>query len=97
MANSRMKRKDPDALKDYRKNWALWLAGEDGTGTDTILDSTWTIPDGLTLEDETFDDTTATIWLSGGTLRTTYTVTNHITTTEGREEEDSFYITIRNQ
>lgn len=84
--------KDPSALLDYRINWARWL------GTDTISSSAWAIDgDDLLSVEDSYTDTAATIWLSGGTLGTKYTVTNHIATDGGRIDERSIYITIKEQ
>ena len=79
--------KDPDAILDFSVDWSTWLnEGE------TITASAWTVPTGLTLDSSTFDDTGATAWLSGGTHRRTYTVTNRITTSDGRTDDRSLTI-----
>lgn len=83
-----IKTKDPDALVDYSVNWSRWLDG------DEIASSTWLVPAGLTNEGEDNTTTTATIWLSGGTIGTSYTVTNRITTVAGRTDDRSFTLTI---
>lgn len=70
--------KDPGELLDYVNDWEDWL------GTDTILTSTWDIPTGVTYSTDTFTTTTATIWVSGGSSDTVYTLTNTITTVGGR-------------
>ena len=73
---------------DFTLNWASWL------GIDTISVSTWTLPAGITSEDETLTTTTTTIWLSGGstTLGTIYEITNEIVTAAGRTEQRSIFI-----
>ena len=73
--------KDPDAVLDYAINWATWL------DTDTISTSTWTVESGLTKDSDTKTTTIATIWVSGGTLATSYSGVNHIVTAAGREED----------
>jgi hypothetical protein len=78
--------KDPSATLDYTIDWSNWL------GTDTISTSTWTVPNGLTKESDSNTTTTATVWLSGGTVGEIYTVTNHIVTTSGREDDRSIRI-----
>ncbi len=83
--------KDPDAELDYRRDWSKWLPEGD-----TIETSTWLVPDGITSESESHDDTTATIWLSGGTVGQSYEITNRITTTEGRTDDRTFTVAIRN-
>lgn len=84
--------KDPSAVKDYIVNWVAWLAG------DTITTSTWAVsPSGLTALSPTNTTTTATVWLSGGTDRVLYQVTNRIVTVGGRTEEHSIYVYVREQ
>ena len=73
--------KDADAKLDYQLDWSAWLDDED-----TIATSTWEPSDGLTVEDESHTTTTATVWLSGGTVGAYYTVTNRIVTAAGRED-----------
>lgn len=84
--------KDPQAVKDYGWTWARRLA--DG---EVIVASTWAVDDpGLTIDDDSqFTDTTTAVWVSGGELGALYTVTNHITTSEGREDDRSHTIFIR--
>lgn len=84
--------KDPDANKDYGFDWIAenWL--NDG---ETITASAWTItPSGLTKGTEESSNSITKVWLSGGTVGVTYAVTNKITTSDGRIEEKTLYITI---
>lgn len=83
--------KDPDAVLDYGIDWSAWLAADE----DTITASEWTVPDGLTKESDTFDDTSTTVWFSGGDLGEKYTVVNRITTDQGRIEDKTLTFTIR--
>ena len=72
--------KDPNEILDYAIDWgAEWLDG------DTITASVWDVPaDDVTIQRDTFTDTLATVWLSGGTLDTVSRVYNTITTAAGR-------------
>ena len=83
--------KDPDAILDYQINWATWLS------TDTIATSTWTVATGITKVTDTKTTTATTIWLSGGTADTDYRLVNKITTANGRTEERSIWIKVRNK
>ena len=83
--------KDPDATLDYKREWADWL------GTDTIATSTWIVPEGITEGETSHDATSATIWLSGGTVGEVYELTNRVTTTGGRTDDRSFNVQIRNR
>lgn len=81
--------KDPQAVLDYKVDWSDWL------DTDTIVTSDWTVPTGLTLELETNTTTIATAWLSGGTVATSYNVTNEITTADGRTDDRTITIKVK--
>lgn len=81
--------KDPDARKDYLHDWSTWL----GEG-DTITASEWITPDGLTASGADHDDTTAWVWLSGGTLGRAYFVVNRVTTALGRVEDETLTLRI---
>lgn len=83
--------KDPDAVLDFTRNWSAWLAEVD----DTIETSSWTVPDGIEKTNESHTDTTATIWLAGGEVDSTYQLTNRITTAGGRTDERTFSVEIR--
>ena len=61
----------------------------------TISTSTWSVPSGITKDSDNKNgvsigavdyavNTVTTIWLSGGTAGTVYTLTNTITTSDGR-------------
>lgn len=83
--------KDPASVLDYVWDWTSWL------GDDTILSSTWTVPAGLTKTSQVNTSTTATVWLSGGTAGQSYAVTNRITTTQGRTDERTMQIVVRDR
>lgn len=85
--------KDANAVLDFTQDWSKWLI--DG---DTITESTWNMaPLGLVVEDSTHDDKTATMWVSGGVVGTTYKATNRITTAQGRVDERSIPIKVINR
>lgn len=80
---------DPDEVSDFERDWSADL------GADTITTSTWTVDDGLTVDDEDNDTTTASIRISGGTLWTTYEATNHIVTAAGNEYDKTLRFIVR--
>jgi len=93
-------KKDPDAVLDYGFNWGLdsdypdkkpWLDLDNG---EAISTSVWVIPDGLTEDSAEFGATATKVWLSGGTAGSSYTITNTITTSEGRTDERSMLIIV---
>lgn len=81
--------KDPQATLDYVIDWAAWLA----TG-ETITAFTVTVPTGLTQATPapSATATTVTVWLAGGTPGQRYTVTVHVTTSAGRQDDRSIQI-----
>ena len=81
--------KDPDADLDYGVDWSDWLqSGE------VISTSSWTVPAGITTHDEAKTDTGTTIWASGGTVKTSYDLTNKIVTDAARTDERTIRITV---
>lgn len=86
--------KDPDAVLDFEMKWGDWLEG------DTIANSEWIVPDGISKDPDKGDtktDTTTVIWLSGGTEGEKYTLTNRITTAAGRIDDRSATVKIRSK
>lgn len=83
--------KDPNATLDYKRDWAVWLA----PFGDTILTSAWIVPAGLTKGTDTSTSTTATVWLSGGTAGQSYDVVNRVVTTQGRTDDRTMQIVVR--
>ena len=81
--------KDPQATLDYGFDWELWLANE------TISTSAWTVETGITEDSNTHDDTSTTIWLSGGVAGEDYVITNRIVTSLNRTDERSITIHVR--
>lgn len=93
--------KDPDAVLDYKFDWAAltngtgpsdWLAANE-----TITGAVMTVPDGITLVSSSVTDSgrSVTAWLSGGTDRQDYAVGCKITTTSGRTDERSILVKVR--
>ena len=84
----RWETKRPGEVRDYRHDWSAFL------DADTIATSDVTV-DGVTLDSDTNDTTSVTVWLSGGTDGDLATVTNTITTAGGRTETEVFTLRIR--
>lgn len=85
--------KDPDEVLDYVLDWEDRLAG------DTIATSTWTIAvgSGLTINSNSFTDTTTTVWLSAGVLLTTYELLNRIVTDGGRTMDQTVKLKVKSK
>lgn len=73
--------KDSAAVLDYQIDWSEWLDG------DTISTSEWTVPSGITEDSDANTTTTATVWLSGGTVGQEYRIVNRVVTAGGRTDE----------
>jgi hypothetical protein len=74
--------KDPDSVLDYKINWTIVM--ENNNPVDTISTSTWDQDGGVTLDSDSYTDTHATVWVSGGTLGEYVNLTNTILTVGGR-------------
>jgi hypothetical protein len=83
--------KDPDATLDYVLDWSTWLS------SDTIGTATWTVPAGLTKASQSFTTTTATVWLSGGTVGENHFVTCRVTTAAARTDDRSILIRVEDR
>jgi hypothetical protein len=84
--------KDPNAVLDYAIDWSKLLA------EDQIAESRWSVSDpALEATDDTSTATQATVWLSGGAVGQSYTVTNKITTQAGRIDERSFIVQVQDR
>jgi len=79
--------KDPDAVLDYVVDWTSWLAGDTISSAQVV-----TYDAGITVESDSVDGDLHTIWLSGGTVGTGYTITSRITTGLGRTQDHSILI-----
>ena len=84
--------KDPNEVLDYVLDWSARIAAEDAIST-----STWTVPAGITKDSSSNDDTTSTIWLSGGTTGQTYSLLNRVVTDAGRTMDQTVKITVKDK
>lgn len=84
--------KDPDEVLDYEIDWSARLVSE------VINASEWTISgsDNLLLTNtSSYANTATTIWLEGGTLNVTYSLTNRITTSGLRTMDQTVKLKIK--
>ena len=94
--------KDPSAQKDYQRDWSAWLDDAETitAATWVVHNDSWTVLAGSAGEvtvgtggqAPSFDDTTATVWLLGGTPGTNYLITCRVTTSAGRVDDRSFQV-----
>ena len=80
--------KSPSATLDYQIDWSIHFPG------DTITSSCWVVPSGVTQVSTASATLSTTIYLSGGTACSVYTVTNKIGTSASRIEVQSLNIRI---
>lgn len=85
---------DPQARLDYEWDWSNWLA--DG---ETILNHLVTVtpPDEMLIDTDTATSETVTAWVHGGVLGRSYQLTCHIVTTDGREDDRKFVLSVKNR
>ena len=82
--------KDPDADLPYGWDWGKeWL--EEG---DVIVASTWEVETGITKISDSHNGYITFIWLSGGTVGETYTLTNRVLTQAGQKDERTFRVKV---
>lgn len=83
--------KDPDALLDYAVDWqSEWLPEGD-----RVIAASAQVESGLTLSFQTLVSGVHVIWLDGGTVGQSYTVVSRITTEDGRRNDFTFVVDIR--
>lgn len=83
--------KDPDSVLDYSIDWSQWL------GSDTIVSSSWSVTSGIAVDSNTNGTTSTTIWVSGGTAGTTYSLQNRIITSGGRTKDVTIDVPVAEQ
>lgn len=84
-----MKTKDPDEVLDFSIDWSEQI------GDDTIVNSVWSTPAGITEDSTSSAGKVSTIWLSGGTDGEAYVIGNRITTAGGRTFDSDITILVR--
>jgi hypothetical protein len=82
--------KAPGSILDYSVIWTDWL------DSDEIDTSTWSVPTGLTKVKDSKTVEISTVWLSGGTVGTTYSVVNTITTIGTRTQQKTVKVRVTN-
>jgi hypothetical protein len=83
--------KDPNAVLDYYVDWSAWL------GSDSIVVSTWAKVGDITLGSGIDLGPVQGVWVSGGTVATNAVLTNHILTVEGRVDDRSIILVLKEQ
>ena len=84
--------KDPNAVLDYTWDFTRWIPPGD-----VIVEAVPTATGGLTTSTVTITSPKVVVWVSGGNVDTTASVTLHITTQQGRVDDRTLYFDIRNR
>lgn len=85
-------RKDPDEEFIEGFDWSDRLVTDE-----TLSASVWEVASGLTGSGATYTDTETQIELTGGTVGTSYLVTNRVTTSNGAVYQRSFKALVVNR
>lgn len=81
--------KHPEEILDYKFDFTKFLS----TG-ETITSRTVTVEAGLNKDADTFNSTSVTVWLSGGTAGNRYLVTCKVNTNQGRTKVETAVIKV---
>lgn len=84
MANATLPPKKPVEVLDYKFDWSTRLLNGDRIVASSFRQSNTST---TSMDANTYANTTATVWLSGGTANTTTIVYNIVTTEGGRTME----------
>lgn len=82
--------KDPNDILDYSIDWGGVLDPGDAIST-----GDWIVPAPLVAGAKLITGTVASVWLSGGEAGWSYRVTNRITTTAGRQYDETGLLAVR--
>ena len=84
--------KDPQSRVDYAIDWGDYL------GDRTIAGSAWSVvpdePGGVAVEAAGFDATRTAATLTGGVAGHVYSVSNHVTLSDGRSDDRSIVVRV---
>ena len=82
--------KDPHAVLDYSWDWTAWLAA-----SETISTATVTVAGSVVVDSTVLASPVVTAWVSGGTAGDTDSLTCRITTSDGRTDDRTIRLSIR--
>ena len=91
--NVKVVTKDPDSTEDFTIKWGRWLASKG----DLIDVASWEPGEGIAVEDDSYTNRTATVWLSGGSADSVIDVRGRIETTGGRINYATLRVQLRSQ
>ena len=82
---------DPDAILDYYLDWSDWLAG-----SGTLETSTWEAIGSVTLAQDSIMGSLTGVWVVATDDEGLADLTNHIVDSEGREDDRTIRLILRN-
>ena len=82
--------KDPEAVLDYAWDWTAWLVA-----AETISTATITVPTGITKNSQSIAAGVVTAWMAGGAAGTRYGLICRIVTNQGRTDDRTLYIDVK--
>ena len=84
--------KDPQSRVDYAIDWSAYLAGH------TIAGSAWSVspdePGGVAVDASGFAPAQTSATLTGGVAGHVYSVSNHVTLSDGRSDDRSLTLRV---
>lgn len=87
--------KDPDAHVDFGFDWSQWLkAGDTISSSEWILDPANTDED-LEIENDTHTASGTVVFVTGGTVGVSYSITNRIETADGLKDDRTLTILVK--
>ena len=85
--------KHPDATLDYAVDWGTdYLSGEALATSDWLVEPAE--PGGVVIASSEFDLLVASVVVGGGVTGHIYRLTNHVTTTDGRDDSRSIMLRV---
>jgi hypothetical protein len=89
-------RKDPSARKDYRFDWSLWITSGDYISTSVFSCGACTVTSSTIVTSTGGTSHHTQCFVESGVAGSTYSLTNRITTANGRIEEKSVELKVIN-
>ena len=86
---------DPDEVITWEFDWNV--TGDSWLGADTISSATVTADTGITIDSQSFDNTSVYVTLSGGTVGERYKINCHVVSSSGQEGDKSFWLMIEEE
>lgn len=83
---------DKDAVLDYSLDWADWLSAGD-----TIDTSVWAADAGVILTNQSTSGAITSVWVSGGTPGSWYSLTNSVVSANGKRDQRTIQLLITDQ